>query len=187
MWLIVGLGNPGPKYALTRHNLGFLAVDLFSQSAGKPPWSEEQKAHVCKFKMDDVQIILAKPMTFMNKSGESVQALLHYYKIPTDNLLVVHDEVEIPFGQIRLQKNRGAGGHNGVKSVNEMLGTQDYLRLRLGVGRPPHPEMDVADYVLQKFNGEEQDKLTEFLNRCGDAMESLIFDGLNKAATRFNS
>jgi len=187
MYLIVGLGNPGPKYAFTRHNIGFLAVDLFSQGVSNPPWSEEHKAHVCKFKLDDQQIILAKPLTFMNKSGESVQSLLHYYKIPMENMLVIHDEIDLPFGKLRLQKNRGPGGHNGLKSINEMLSTQDYTRLKLGVGRPPHPEMDVADYVLGKFNPEEQTTLPEFLNTAGDAIESFIFEGLNKASTRFNN
>ncbi len=187
MWLIVGLGNPGPKYAFTRHNIGFLTVDLFSQGVNNPPWTEEHKAHVCKFKMDDQQIILAKPLTYMNKSGESVQSLLHYYKIPLENMLVVHDEIDLPFGKMKLQKNRGPGGHNGLKSINEMLSTQDYSRLKLGVGRPTHPEMDIADYVLGKFAGEDQEKLPGFLNVAGDAIESFIFEGLNKASTRFNN
>ena len=186
MWLIVGLGNPGPKYALTRHNIGFLAVDLFSQSFGNPPWSEEHNAHVCKFKLDDQQVMLAKPLTYMNKSGESVQSIMHFYKITNDNLLVVHDEVDIPFQAMRLQRNRGPGGHNGLKSINQMLGTQDYTRLKLGVGRPQHPEMDIADFVLQKFSSDEQQQLPDFLNKAGDAMESMIFDGLSKASTKFN-
>lgn len=187
MWLIVGLGNPGAKYAFTRHNIGFLAVDLFSQGVGNPPWNEEHKAHVCKFKMDDTPVTLAKPVTFMNKSGESVQSLMHYYKIPMENLLVIQDDIDQPFGQLRFHKNRGHGGHNGIRSISDLTGTQDYTRLKLGVGRPTHPEMEVADYVLGKFSAEEQEKLPEFLNLAGDAIESLIFEGLNKASTRFNS
>ena len=186
MWLIVGLGNPGPKYAFTRHNIGFLCVDLFSQSFGSPPWNEEFKAHICKFKIDDVPVILCKPMTFMNLSGESVQSLSHFFKIPLDKILVIQDDIDQPFGQMRLHKNRGHGGHNGIRSISEKLGTQDYTRLKLGVGRPAHPEMEVADYVLQKFSGEEQNQLTDFLNKAGDAIESVIFDGLNKASTKFN-
>ncbi len=186
MHLIVGLGNPGPKYALTRHNIGFLAVDVFATSAGSPPWREEHQAHTCKFKMDGQEILVAKPMTFMNLSGESVQSLMNFYKIPIENLIVAHDEIDIPFEQIRIHKNRSPGGNNGIKSITQMLGTQDYLRLRLGVGRPPHPEMSVADYVLQKFSQEEQSKLTDFLNKAGDAMEALIFEGLSKASSKFN-
>lgn len=191
MHLVVGLGNPGPKYALTRHNIGFLGVDLFAASAGasaghNPPWKEEFQAQTCKFKMDDQEILVVKPMTFMNKSGEAVQALMQFYKIPLENLIVVHDEIDIPFEQIRVHKNRSPGGNNGIKSITQILGTQDYIRLRLGVGRPPHPEMSVADYVLQKFSSEEQSKLTDFLNKAGDAIESIIFDGLAKASTKFN-
>lgn len=187
MYLIVGLGNPGAKYALTRHNIGFMAVDLFSISAGSPPWREEFHAHTCKFKMDSEEILIAKPMTFMNKSGESVQALMSFYKISPEKLIVVHDELDIAFSEIRVHKNRSPGGHNGIKSVTQLLGTQDYIRLRLGVGRPPHPEMDIADFVLQKFSAEEQSKLTDFLNKAGDALESVVFDGHSKAATKFNS
>lgn len=187
MHLIVGLGNPGPKYALTRHNIGFMAIDLFAMGAGSPPWREEHKAHTCRFQMDDQQILLAKPMTFMNLSGQSVQALLQFYKIPLENLVVVHDEIDIPYTSMRFQKNRGHGGHNGIRSIHELIGTSDYTRLKLGVSRPPHPEMKVPDYVLQKFSETEQQQLPDFLNKAGDALESFIFDGLSKASTKFNS
>ena len=186
MHLIVGLGNPGSKYALTRHNIGFMALDLFSTGAGNPPWREEQKAHTCKFQMDDETILLVKPMTFMNLSGQSVQALLQFYKIPMEKMIVVQDDIDQPFGAIRFHKNRGHGGHNGIRNISELLGSPDYVRLKLGVGRPPHPEMAVADYVLQKFSDEEQSKLPDFLNKSGDALESVIFEGLSKAATKFN-
>lgn len=187
MHLIVGLGNPGPKYALTRHNIGFMAVDLFAASAGNPPWHEEHKAHTCRFKMDGVEVLLAKPMTFMNLSGQSVQSLMAFYKIPLENLVVVHDEIDIPFGSMRFQKNRGHGGHNGIRNIHELLGTPDYTRLKLGVSRPPHPEMKVPDYVLQKFSEQEQQQLPDFLNKAGDALETIIFEGLSKASTKFNT
>lgn len=191
MWLIVGLGNPGAKYAFTRHNIGFLAVDLFFQglASGNPNarWSEEHKAHVCKTKIDDVQVILAKPMTFMNRSGESVQALMNYYKIDQEHILVVQDDIDQEYGKVRFHKNRGHGGHNGIRDISEKFGSQDYVRLKLGVGRPTHPDMEVADYVLGKFSSEEQSGLSEFLNKAGDAIESLLFDGLSKASTKFNS
>jgi len=191
MWLIVGLGNPGPKYALTRHNIGFIAVDMFAQSlsgAGNSPvWKEEHQALCCKLKIEETPVIIAKPMTFMNKSGESVQSLMQFYKIPQENVLIVQDDIDQPFGGMRFHKDRGHGGHNGIRSISAMLGSQDYSRLKLGVGRPTNPDMDVANYVLSKFSSEEQSQLTEFLNKSGDAIESLIFDGLNKASTKFNS
>jgi PTH1 family peptidyl-tRNA hydrolase len=186
MFLIVGLGNPGPRYALTRHNIGFLTVDLFFQSIKASGWIEEHKAHVCKFKLDDVPVLLAKPTTFMNKSGESVQSLMHYYKISKENLLVIHDDIDQEFKSLRFQKDRGHGGHNGVRNISELLGSQDYARLKLGVGRPTQTEMNVADYVLQKFSAEEQNQLQEFLNRAGDAIEMFVFEGLAKASTKYN-
>jgi PTH1 family peptidyl-tRNA hydrolase len=187
MWLVVGLGNPGPKYALTRHNIGFLTVDLWAEGYGVRNWKEEHRAHTTRLEVGDQTVLLAKPMTFMNLSGESVQALLHFYKIPIENLIVAHDEIEIPFQALRFHKNRGHAGHNGVKSITEKLGTADYTRLKLGVGRPPHPEMKVSDYVLQKFSEEEQRGLSDMLNRAGDALETCILEGLSKAATAFNS
>ena len=186
MWLIAGLGNPGSKYALTRHNIGFMCLDLWAEGLKAPAWSQEHKALTCKFKMDNEQILLAKPQTFMNLSGESVQALMHFYKIEMDHLVVVHDEVDIPFSSIRIHKNRSPGGHNGIKSVSGLLGSADYARLRLGVGRPPHPEMATADFVLQKFSPEEQTQLPDFLNRSADALEALIFEGLGKASSLYN-
>jgi PTH1 family peptidyl-tRNA hydrolase len=186
MWLIVGLGNPGSKYALTRHNIGFLALDLLWTGLHAPAWTTEHKALTSKVKFQDQQLLLAKPQTFMNRSGESVQALLHFYKIPIDKMVVIQDDIDQEFGSMRFHKNRGHGGHNGIRSISELLGTSDYTRLKLGVGRPPHPEMEVADYVLQKFSAEEQNQLTDFLNKSGDALETLIFEGLEKASTRFN-
>lgn len=186
MYLIVGLGNPGGQYALTRHNIGFIALDLFAKSLSAPDWGQEHKAFTCKFKWNSEQILLAKPQTFMNLSGQSVQALLQFYKIPMERMLVLQDDIDQPFGKLRFHKNRGHGGHNGIRNISELLGTPDYSRLKLGVGRPPHPQMQVADYVLQKFSDDEQTQMVDFLNLCGDAIESFIFEGLNPASTRFN-
>ncbi len=188
MWLIVGLGNPGAKYLLTRHNVGFMALDNFTAGIGNLPSREERKAVTCRFKLDDEEVLLVKPQTFMNKSGESVQALLDFYKIDLARLIVVHDDIDQPFGSLKIQKNRGPGGHNGLKSINEVLGTQDYIRLKLGVGRPQdlQAKMDVADYVLQKFAEAEQSLLIDFLDRAGDAIECIVFDGFEKAATKFS-
>lgn len=186
MYLVVGLGNPGKKYTFTRHNIGFLALDIWAEGHEVRDWKEEHKALTAKINVGEHQVLLAKPQTFMNLSGQSVQALSAFYKIQNDHVIVVHDEIEIPFEKIRIQKNRGAGGHNGIKSIHELLGTPDYLRLRLGVGRPAHPEHDVGDYVLQKFSAEEEAKLPDFLNRAADAMELLITKGLGPASTEYN-
>lgn len=185
MWLIVGLGNPGGKYAMTRHNVGFMALDAYALSVGNPKWKEERQALVTRLKMEDQEVIFAKPQTFMNKSGESVRALMDFYKIALENVIVVHDEIDVGFGAIRIHKNRGSGGHNGIKSINQMLSTQDYVRLKLGVGRSPNPNIDAATHVLQNFSSEEQSALHDFLETAGDAIESLIFDGTAKAATKF--
>lgn len=186
MYLIVGLGNPGTKYALTRHNIGFMALDLFSASLqASTAWKEEHKALTLRVGIDGQNVMLAKPQTFMNLSGQSVQALMTFYKIPLENVLVIHDEVDQPFGQMKFNKNRGHGGHNGIRNISELMGP-DYSRLRLGVGRPAHPEMNVADYVLQKFSDEEMSKMPDFLNKAGDAIEAFIFEGLQKASSQFN-
>lgn len=186
MYLIVGLGNPGVKYTLTRHNIGFLAIDALARSYGAEVSKEDHKALTLKMKLDDKDVLLVKPQTFMNLSGESVIPLMQYYKVVPENLLVIHDEVDQPFGYMKLQKNRGAAGHNGIRSVTEQLGHQDYARLRLGVGRPSNTHVPVSDYVLQNFDKQEQAQLAEFLNHAGDAVEAFIFNGLERAAGEFN-
>ncbi len=186
-WLIVGLGNPGTQYLTTRHNVGFMALDSFLKSVNAPSPTTEHKAKVWKLKMDDQSVIIAQPQTFMNRSGESVQALMAYYKIELDHVIVIHDDIDQPFLGMKIQKNRGHGGHNGIRDISEKLGTADYARIKLGVGRPPHPEMNVADYVLQKFNSEEMNQLPDLFQKTFDAFESIIFDGLQKASTKFNS
>jgi PTH1 family peptidyl-tRNA hydrolase len=187
MWIIVGLGNPGTKYALTRHNVGFMAVDLLLQSVGRPRESIDHKALVAKFKWDDESILVVKPQNFMNRSGESVQPLMNFYKIPPANLIVVHDEVDLPFGTMKIQQNRGPGGHNGIKDISLQLGTNEYTRVRLGIGRPTHPGQEIADFVLGQFTKEEFNQLTDFLNKACDAIESLVFEGTAKTATKFNT
>lgn len=186
MYLIVGLGNPGLEYSMNRHNIGFMACDHWLKSLNGDGYREEHKALTRKFKIEDQDILLAKPQTYMNKSGESVIALMNFYKISRENLLVVHDDIDLPFGSMKIHFNRGAGGQNGVKNISQLLGGNDFARLKLGVGRPPHPDFSVADYVLGNFPKEEQKQLDLYLQTAGDAIESFIFDGLNKASTKFN-
>lgn len=186
MWMIAGLGNPGTKYNLTRHNVGFMAADVLNESLDRSKWSQQSKAEIIKTKLRDENILLVKPQTFMNLSGDAVQALMHFYKIERSKLIVLHDEIEIKFGEIRIHKNRGHGGHNGVRDISAKLASPDYIRVRIGVGRPENPHIPVADYVLGPFSSEEMQKLPDFLNRVGDAIECIITEGHEKAATRFN-
>ncbi|UYL09483.1 aminoacyl-tRNA hydrolase [Bdellovibrio sp. SKB1291214] len=185
-WLIVGLGNPGGEYKLTRHNIGFMAVDYFMQGLGNPSIKNQFKAEVAQATWQGHTLYFCKPQTYMNLSGESVQPLMGYYKIPQEHLIVIHDDIDQPFNQMKIHKNRGHGGHNGIKSISQLLGSQDYARLKLGVGRPENPNYPVADYVLGKFTKEEFDKMPDFLNKGIDAIESIILDGIQKASTKFN-
>lgn len=186
MHLIVGLGNPGSKYAFNRHNIGFMACDYWLKSLNGSDYREEHKALTKKFKLNDYDVLLAKPQTYMNLSGESVVALMNFYKIPKENLLVIHDDIDLPFGTMKLQHNRGAGGQNGVKSISQLLGHNEYARLKMGVGRPSHPDFAVSDYVLGNFPKDEAAVLDRYLEAAADAVESFIFEGLNKASTKFN-
>jgi PTH1 family peptidyl-tRNA hydrolase len=186
VFLIVGLGNPGAKYLLTRHNIGFMALDRYFESAGgKPQWKDQHKSLVARVKIDQQDVIFAKPQTFMNLSGDAVRSIMDFYKIDLDHLLVVHDELDIGYGAIKVQRNRGPGGHNGLKSLNEKLATQDYARLKLGVGKPQDSRWDIANWVLSGFFADEIQVLPEFLDTAGDAIESFVLNGYQKTATDY--
>ena len=184
MKFIVGLGNPGSKYHLTRHNIGFLAIDAICSQIGarlKNKWNSD----FSKSKIKGEDVILQKPLTFMNLSGESVRPCLDFFKGKTDDLLVLQDDISMPFGALRLQQNRSAGGHNGIKDITQKLGTQDYARLKIGVGGP-EGKQEVINYVLSNFSKMEQEKLTDLLIDCQNAVESFIVEGLDKAANKHN-
>ncbi len=187
MWMITGLGNPGGEYKFTRHNIGFMAVDFYLNAIGNPPTKNQFKAEIQQAKVNDMPLLFCKPQTYMNLSGESVQPLMGFYKIPLTQLIVIHDDIDQPFGQIRIHKNRGHGGHNGIRSISGLLGTADYIRLKLGVGRPENPNYPVADYVLGKFSPDEMKQMGDFLNKAIEAIDSIIHDGIQKASTKFNS
>lgn len=188
MFVIVGLGNPGPKYALTRHNVGFMIIDALAMKLGtRMEMKRDFNAEVAKVSFEGKDVLLLKPMTFMNNSGQSVQAIMSFYKISPENLLVLHDEVDLPFGQLRLQKNRGHGGHNGIRDIHAKIGP-DYSRLRVGVGRPTIPQFEVADYVLQNFSKEELGALENTkLDDFAEAPLTFIEDGFLKAQNKINS
>ncbi len=178
MFLIVGLGNPGLKYSDTRHNAGFMVLDLLSGNSGWEPKYESQF-----LKLDDV--ILAKPQTFMNKSGEAVKGILKYY--PDAQLIVVHDELDLPLGTIHIQKNISSAGHNGVQSIINELGTKDFIRVRIGIDNP-HLRGHTAgeDFVLHKFHEEEKDIFAEILEKAKAAVETIQTQGLPIAQSKFN-
>ncbi|MCB0341811.1 MAG: aminoacyl-tRNA hydrolase [Pseudobdellovibrionaceae bacterium] len=191
MHLIVGLGNPGAKYSMTRHNVGFMLIDVLAHNWQAPKFRQEHKSEVSKVQLmaegQQISALLVKPQTFMNNSGQAVVSLCQYYEVdPTHELLVVHDDIDQPFGAVRFQSQRGHGGHNGIRDIHQLLGTNNYYRLKLGVDRPSHPKMDVADYVLQSFSKNEEKELPPFLAYAGEAVESYLIDGFQKAATQFN-
>ncbi|MEK6555369.1 MAG: aminoacyl-tRNA hydrolase [Bdellovibrionota bacterium] len=185
MKLIVGLGNPGLKYALTRHNIGFIVIDALIQELNLSNKKEECQAITYKARIGDEEVLFVKPQTFMNLSGTSVQGLMAFYKCSLDDILVLHDEVDIPFNKMRFQRNRGHGGHNGIRDIHAKVGS-DYARLKIGVGRPTVPQMEVADYVLQKFSNENMSLLSDFVGRAAEAVLSFIEDGFQKAQNKFN-
>ena len=184
-YLIIGLGNPGREYKDTRHNIGFMLVDYLAEKLNARGMKVQSKAIVISALYEERKIILAKPQTYMNLSGQSVQGLLHFYKIPFENLLVAHDDLDIPFGTIRIRPTGGPGGQRGMADTIEQLGTKDFPRLRLGIGRPPG-RMQAKDYVLQNFSKEDAKFLPEILSRASDAALEFVMGGLNSAMNKFN-
>ncbi len=185
MWLIAGLGNPGKKYLLTRHNVGFMAIDYYLNNIGSPPEKKEHKSLTYSFMLENEKVIMAKPQTYMNDSGDAIQALTHFYKIPPEKVIIIHDEVELPFQQMKLQFKRGHGGQNGIRDIHQKLGTPAYDRIRVGVGRPDGKK-DVSAHVLSPFNKDEQSQLPDVLERVSDGIETLICEDFGKAATQMN-
>lgn len=183
--LIVGLGNPGREYRETRHNIGFMVVDRLAEKQGIKLTRVQNKAIIGSGFIAGTKVILVKPQTFMNLSGQAVSALVRFYKIQAQDLIVVHDDVDLPLGTIRMRPGGGSAGQKGIASIINMLGTQDFARLRMGVGRPPG-RMDAAAYVLQSFPSSELELLQNFLNNAVDALICYVEDGLETAMNRFN-
>lgn len=184
-YLLIGLGNPGREYQTNRHNFGFMVIDRLAVRLGARGLKVQSKAIVTSANYQDRRLILAKPQTYMNLSGQSIQGLANFYKLPLENLLVAHDDLDIPFGTIRMRPGGGPGGQKGVASTIERLGTKDFARLRLGIGRPPG-RMDPAAYVLQDFSRDEAKILSELLDRAADATLEFVVSGLDKAMNKFN-
>ncbi len=185
-WLIVGLGNPGSEYAGNRHNVGFMCADELAGQIGVTFKRDRSRAMAANGRLRGVPVTLAKPLSFMNLSGGAVASLRAFYKLPTEQILVLHDELDLPFGVIRLKLGGGDNGHNGLRSVTSALGTRDYHRVRIGIGRPPG-RMDPADFVLRNFSAAERKELPEILGRSADAVETLLTRGLAVAQNQFNA
>ena len=182
--LVVGLGNPGPQYATTRHNIGFLVADVLADRIGSGfKVHKKSGADVVTGRLGDTSVVLAKPRTYMNVSGGPVAGLVRYYG---GELVVVHDDLDLGFGVVRLKQGGGEGGHNGLRSISTSLGTKDYLRVRFGIGRPPGRQ-DPADFVLKRFSATERKDLDFAVDLAADATEALLADGLEPTQNRFHA
>jgi peptidyl-tRNA hydrolase, PTH1 family len=184
--LIVGLGNPGPKYAATRHNAGFMVLDLLAERIGARFKAHKSRCEVLEGRLAQTSVVLAKPTVYMNESGGPVAAVARFFKIAPERIVVVHDELDLPYGDLRLKLGGGDGGHNGLRSTSAALGTREYNRVRFGIGRPPGRQ-DPADYVLREFSSEQRKELGYFIDRAADAVEALLAGGLESAQNEYNS
>jgi PTH1 family peptidyl-tRNA hydrolase len=184
-YLLIGLGNPGREYRDNRHNVGFMLIDRLIVRLNARGMKVQSKAIVTTATYEERKLILAKPQTYMNLSGQSAQGLLNFYKLPMENMLVAHDDLDLPFGTIRIRPGGGPGGQKGMASTIERLGTKDFPRLRIGIGRPPG-RMDPAAYVLQDFSRDEMKTLSEIVDRAAEAALTFVVEGLNKAMNKYN-
>jgi len=184
--LIVGLGNPGREYRWTRHNMGFLLLDELAQKNGIPLSRRGLKAVYGRGRIAGNEVVLAKPQTFMNLSGEAVQRLLHFFKIPPENLIVLQDDLDLPWGALRIRLRGGSGGHRGIQSIREAIGGDEFTRIKIGIGRPTGPNQDPADYVLDSLEKAEKEESREILKRSAEAVEVLLREGPQEAMNRFH-
>ena len=184
--LLVCLGNPGDKYENTRHNVGFMVADEIGERQNAPIQKLKFKALTNLFTISGQKVLVMKPITYMNLSGEAVRQAVDFYKIQPDHVLVVSDDTALALGRLRIRKGGSAGGHNGLKNIILHLGTDQFPRLRVGVGEKPHPDYDMADWVLGKFTGEDKKTMDAAVKRAADAIECILAEGLDKGMNRFN-
>jgi peptidyl-tRNA hydrolase, PTH1 family len=185
-WLVVGLGNPGPAYVANRHNAGALVLDVLADRMGGAFKAHKSRNDVAAGRLGEDRLVLARPRCYMNESGGPVAAVRDFYKVPLDRLVIVHDELDLPFATLRLKLGGGDNGHNGVRSVRRSLGSGDFYRVRVGIGRPPGRQ-DPADWVLKDFSKAEQKELDLLFERAADAVETLVSDGLAAAQNTYNT
>ena len=187
-WLVVGLGNPGKEYAANRHNVGFMVADLLASRVGaKFGRSKRAHAEVAEGRLGfgGPKLILAKPLTFMNLSGAPVVALAQFFKVPIERVIAVHDELDVPYGQVRAKRGGGEGGHNGLRSMSKSLSSKEYARVRFGIGRPPGRQ-DPADYVLSDFGASERKELEFLVDRAADVVEAVVLEGVEWAQNKYH-
>ncbi|MFD0519882.1 aminoacyl-tRNA hydrolase [Paractinoplanes durhamensis] len=187
-WLVVGLGNPGKEYAGNRHNVGFMVADLLaSRVSAKFGRSKRVHGDVAEGRMGfgGPKLVLVKPLTYMNLSGAPVVALAQFFKVPVENVIAVHDELDVPFGQVRVKRGGGEGGHNGLRSMSKSLSSKEYARVRFGIGRPPGRQ-DPADYVLSDFSGTERKELEFLVDRAADVVEAVVLEGVEWAQNKYH-
>jgi len=182
MWLVVGLGNPGRRYVSTRHNIGFKVIENLANRWSIPAEGKQLGSLVGGGRIANDKAFLARPQSFMNRSGHPVRSLMGYFKLDTDRVMVIHDDLDLPFGRVQLKRGGGHGGHNGLRDINKHAG-KDYIRVRVGVGRPPEG-WETADYVLGKWNSTEQVEVSGVVDRASDAVEAVLRDGLGGARNR---
>ena len=185
-WAVVFLGNPGPKYNGTRHNAGFMAAEAMEKDLGVSINKMRFKALTATASIGGEKVLLLKPQTFMNLSGEAVLQAVRFYKISPEHVIVVSDEVALPIGKIRVRRSGSAGGHNGLKNIIQHLGTENFPRIRMGVGAPPHPDHDMADWVLGTFKNQDAEDMAEAAKKVSAAVQCYITDGPEKTMSRFN-
>lgn len=183
--MIVGLGNPGKQYTNTRHNVGFKVIDKLCEKLHVTLDKEKFKGLYCIEHINGEKVLLLKPLTYMNLSGESIQPLMNYYHIPEENLLIIYDDLDLPVGSIRLRQTGSAGGHNGIKSIIAHVGTQTFNRIRIGIDRPK-PGINIADYVLSKFSKQELEEIEHVVDRCADACEQWLNKPFVQVMNEFN-
>ena len=185
-WLLVCLGNPGDKYENTRHTVGFMVADEAAERQNKPIQRLRFKALTNILTISGEKALVMKPVTYMNLSGEAVRPAADFYKIPPERVLVVSDDTALPLGRLRIRKKGSAGGHNGLKSIIQHLGTEEFPRLRVGVGEKPHPDYDMADWVLSRFTGEDKKTIDAAVKRAADAIECILAEGIDRGMGKFN-
>lgn len=185
-WLIVGLGNPGEKYENTRHNVGFQVIDELAERQGKPVQRLKFKALTGLLTIGGEKALVMKPVTYMNLSGEAVRPAADFYKLPPERILVISDDVALAAGRLRIRAKGSAGGHNGLKSIIQHLGTDQFPRIRVGVGEKPHPDYDLADWVLGRPQGEDKKAIDAAVKRAADAVECILTQGLERGMGKFN-
>ena len=185
-WLIVFLGNPGPRYEMTRHNAGFMAADAMAKEKNVNINKARFKALTATCDIGDESVLLMKPQTFMNLSGDAVAQAARFYKIPPEHVIVVSDEISLPIGKLRIRTKGSAGGHNGLKDIIAKLGTDAFPRIRIGVGAPPHPDYDMADWVLSSFKNQDAEDMLAAAARTAQAAQCYITQGADRAMNRFN-